>query len=116
MKALVGGAGIAGLTLAWWLERDGWQVELVERAAGPRDEGYMIDFAGSGYDVAERMGMLGHLRDIQTSNTVVRYVDPEGHRRGWFDYDGVFSMHWGDFPPNVIFRRQLAAWFAAEAS
>lgn len=91
MKAIICGAGIAGLTLAWWLERDGWQVMLVERAAGPRDEGYMIDFAGSGYDVAERMGMLGQLRDIQTSNTVVRYVDPEGRRRGWFDYDGFVA-------------------------
>jgi 2-polyprenyl-6-methoxyphenol hydroxylase-like FAD-dependent oxidoreductase len=87
VKALICGAGIAGLTLAWWLERDGWQITLLERAPGPRDEGYMIDFVGSGYDVAARMGMLARLRDIQTHNTVVRYVDPTGHGRGRFDYD-----------------------------
>ncbi len=88
MRAVICGAGIAGLTLAWWLERDGWQVLLVEHAAGPRDAGYMIDFVGSGYDVAERMGMLPRLRDIQTVNTVLRYLDPAGRGRGWFDYDG----------------------------
>ncbi len=89
MRAVVCGAGIAGLTLAWWLERDGWEVVLVERAAGPRDEGYMIDFFGSGYDVADRMGLLPRLRDIQTSITRVCYVDPAGRGRGWFDYAAV---------------------------
>jgi 2-polyprenyl-6-methoxyphenol hydroxylase-like FAD-dependent oxidoreductase len=88
VRAVICGAGIAGLTLAWWLERDGWQVLLVEHAAGPRDAGYMIDFVGSGYDVAERMELLPRLRDIQTVNTVVRYVDPAGRGRGWLNYDG----------------------------
>lgn len=55
MKAIIYGAG---LTLAWWLERDGWQVLLVEQAPAPREAGYMIDFVGSGYDVADLMGLL----------------------------------------------------------
>lgn len=87
VKAIICGAGIAGLTLAWWLERDGWEVLLVERASGPRDEGYMIDFVGSGYDVAELMGLLPQLADIHTRNAVVRYVDPDGTGRGRIDYD-----------------------------
>lgn len=37
MKALIRGAGIAGLTLAWHLERSGWEVELVEHAPAFRD-------------------------------------------------------------------------------
>jgi hypothetical protein len=61
----------------------GWEVLLVECATGPRDEGFMIDFVGSGYDVAERMCLLPRLRAIQTTNTVVRYVDPAGRGRGW---------------------------------
>ena len=32
-----------------------------------------------------------------------------------WDYDSIWSMSWDDFPINVAFRRQLAAWFAAEA-
>ena len=88
MRAIICGAGIAGLTLAWWLERDGWEVELVEKAPARRDAGYMIDFAGSGYDVAERMGLLPRLRAIQTSITRVHYLDRRGRGRGWFDYQG----------------------------
>lgn len=86
MKAVICGGGIAGLTLAWWLERDGWRVTLVECAPGVRDEGYMIDFFGSGYDVAERMGILPRLRDIQTTNRSVAYLDTAGRRRSGFDY------------------------------
>lgn len=104
MRAVICGAGIAGLTLAWWLRRDGWQVRLVEHADGPRAQGYLIDFFGPGYDVAERMGLLPRLRQIQTRTTVVRYVDPAGRDRGWFDYadlaavaDGrVFTFMRGD--------------------
>ena len=87
MRAMICGAGIAGLTLAWWLERDGWEVSLVERASGPRDEGYMIDFVGSGYDVAELMGLLPRLADIHTRNAVVRYVGPDGAGLGRIEYD-----------------------------
>jgi hypothetical protein len=34
---------------------------------------------------------------------------------GYWDYDSLWSMSWDDLPPNVAFRRQLAAWFAAQA-
>ena len=34
---------------------------------------------------------------------------------GMWDYDSLWSMSWDDFPPNVNFRRQIAAWFASEA-
>lgn len=35
--------------------------------------------------------------------------------QGAWDYDNLFSMSWDDFPPNVNFRRRLAAWYASEA-
>ena len=65
MKVLICGAGIAGLTLAWWLSRDGHHVLVVEKAPEPRAEGYMLDFFGSGWDVADRMGLLAKLEDIR---------------------------------------------------
>jgi glycine/D-amino acid oxidase-like deaminating enzyme len=49
VRALICGAGIAGLTLARLLDAMGWQMDLVERAAGLRDEGYLIDFFGPGF-------------------------------------------------------------------
>jgi 2-polyprenyl-6-methoxyphenol hydroxylase-like FAD-dependent oxidoreductase len=57
-NVLISGAGIAGPTLAYWLLRDGFTPTIVERAPTLRTDGYMIDFWGVGYDVAERMGIL----------------------------------------------------------
>jgi D-amino-acid dehydrogenase len=38
MKAIVVGAGLTGVTTAWYLARAGWTVEVVERAAEPAAE------------------------------------------------------------------------------
>lgn len=59
MRVLISGAGIAGLTLAHWLQRYGFEPVLVERMPeGAPSQGYLIDFWGPGYTVAERMGLL----------------------------------------------------------
>ncbi|MDT0164117.1 FAD-dependent oxidoreductase [Actinotalea sp. AC32] len=85
-RAVVCGAGIAGLTTAWWLRRAGWDVVVVERAPRPRSAGYMIDFFGPGFAVADRMGLVPALRERAASITEVQYLDPAGHRRGSADY------------------------------
>ncbi|HEY1016498.1 MAG TPA: FAD-dependent monooxygenase [Herpetosiphonaceae bacterium] len=78
MKAVICGAGIAGLTLGWWLERAGWETLIVERAPGPRSAGYMIDFFGSGYDAMELMGLLPALESIHQPIPEVAYVNEAG--------------------------------------
>lgn len=61
MRILIVGAGIAGPTLAYWLHRAGHQVTLVESAPQLRTGGYLVDFWGAGFDVAERMGIVPRL-------------------------------------------------------
>lgn len=92
MRALICGAGIAGLTLAWWLRRDGWSVTVVEKASAPRGGGYMMDFFGSGYDVAERMGLLPELARVHTRITELAYVDVAGRRTGGVRYEALSRM------------------------
>src|SRR5262249_17524318 len=58
---LISGAGIAGPTLAFWLGQAGFRPTLVERAPALRDGGYVIDFWGLGFDIAERMGLAAEL-------------------------------------------------------
>src|SRR5215472_2999601 len=57
LRILISGAGIAGPTLAYWLHRYGLEPTMVERWPQPRRGGYIIDFWGVGFDVAERMGL-----------------------------------------------------------
>jgi 2-polyprenyl-6-methoxyphenol hydroxylase-like FAD-dependent oxidoreductase len=75
------GAGIAGLTLAWCLERLGLQAWVVERAPHLRDEGYMIDFFGSGYDAAERLDLLPALASIHYPIDRFVFVNAAGRER-----------------------------------
>jgi 2-polyprenyl-6-methoxyphenol hydroxylase-like FAD-dependent oxidoreductase len=62
-KVLVCGASIAGPALAWWLERYGFDVTVVERAGTIRSGGYAIDIRGTAVDVCERMGLMPALRE-----------------------------------------------------
>ena len=86
---LISGAGIAGPTLAYWLKAAGLVPTLVEQAPALRSGGYVIDFWGLGYDIAERMGVAGaadrtgyHVREL-------RIVDARGERVTGFG-TGVF--------------------------
>jgi 2-polyprenyl-6-methoxyphenol hydroxylase-like FAD-dependent oxidoreductase len=84
MKVLISGTGIAGPCLAYWLRRYGFEPTLVERAPQLRTGGYIIDFWGAGFDVAERMGLAPHI--LQTGYQVreLRQVDRRGRRVSGF--------------------------------
>src|SRR5436190_12558732 len=57
MKVLISGAGIAGLTVAYWLRHYGFTPTIVERAASLVTGGYKIDVRGSALQVLTRMGI-----------------------------------------------------------
>jgi len=86
-KVLISGIGIAGPTLAYWLGRSGFEVTLVEAAPHLRTRGYVIDFWGTGYDVAERMGLVPALERAGYKVKELRLVNSEGKRVGGFDVD-----------------------------
>jgi 2-polyprenyl-6-methoxyphenol hydroxylase-like FAD-dependent oxidoreductase len=74
-KILVSGAGIAGPALAYWLLRRGFTPVLIERAPRFRTGGYILDFWGAGFGVAEGMGLVPALRDSGYVIDSLRYVD-----------------------------------------
>jgi 2-polyprenyl-6-methoxyphenol hydroxylase-like FAD-dependent oxidoreductase len=78
MKIAISGAGVAGPTLAYWLLRHGHSPTLIEAAPGLRGGGYMIDFWGVGYDVAERMEIAPAIRAAGYDMQDVRFVDGRG--------------------------------------
>lgn len=80
MNVLVVGSGIAGPTLAYWLLHTGHRPTLVERAPEPRRGGYLVDFWGAGFDVAERMGIVPQLERSGYRLTEARAVGRDGRR------------------------------------
>ncbi|WHT16545.1 FAD-dependent monooxygenase [Crossiella sp. CA-258035] len=86
MRVVVCGAGIAGLALANQLARLGAEVVLLERASGPRTQGYMIDFFGAGYDAVERMGLLPAIEQVAYLVEEAALFDERGRRRAGVQY------------------------------
>ena len=87
---LISGVGIAGPTLAYWLKAAGFQPTLLERASALRSGGYVIDFWGLGYTIAERMGLIPEINRDGYYAQEFRIVDEAGHRLAGFGTD-VFS-------------------------
>ncbi|KAA2254520.1 FAD-dependent oxidoreductase [Solihabitans fulvus] len=76
---LVSGASVGGPALAFWLDRHGFDVTVVERAPGPRPGGQAIDVRGPALEVVERMGLLEQLRGLSTGMRGMTMVDAEGN-------------------------------------
>ncbi len=92
MRIIVNGAGIAGPTLAYWLRKAGHEVVLVEAAPRLRTGGYVIDFWGVGYDVAEKMGLLPGLHNLGYQVREVRFVDRRGRKCGGIPVHAVSRL------------------------
>uniref|UniRef100_UPI001F233207 FAD-dependent monooxygenase n=1 Tax=Streptomyces shenzhenensis TaxID=943815 RepID=UPI001F233207 len=88
MRAVICGAGIAGLALAGRLHNMlGWEVVVLEKASGPRPEGHLVDFFGPGYDAAEAMGMLPWLEELRYPVSEAAFLDDHGEPRARLRYD-----------------------------
>lgn len=75
---LISGAGIAGPTLAYWLLRGGFAPTLIEKAPSLRTGGYMLDFWGLGFQVAQQMGLIPRLKRDGYSVKEARLVNSRG--------------------------------------
>jgi len=80
-SVLISGAGIAGPTLAYWLVHRGFEVTIVERAPAFREGGYLVDFWGVGFDVADRMGLIPRLREVGYRMDRLRFLNERGETR-----------------------------------
>jgi len=107
MRVLISGAGIAGPTLAYWLFHYGHEPTLIERAPALRTGGYIVDFWGVGFDVAERMDLLPQIRQEGYMVREVRVVDNDGNVVSGFPVESVSRIAAGRYVS--IPRGELAA-------
>jgi 2-polyprenyl-6-methoxyphenol hydroxylase-like FAD-dependent oxidoreductase len=77
-EVLVSGASIAGPALAFWLNRYGYAVTVVEKAGTLRAGGYPIDVRGTALEVVRRMGILPRLRDAHIDLRRLTFLDGDG--------------------------------------
>ena len=89
MKAIISGAGIAGLSTAIALGRIGWDVTLLEKAPSLRVGGYMLDFFGPGYEAAEDLGVIGALKAHARGVGKVDFVNGTGRIGSQMSYEQI---------------------------
>lgn len=107
MRILISGAGIAGPTFAYWLARYGFTPTIVEEAPQLRTGGYIVDFWGLGFDVADRMALLPEIRRKGYLVQEVRVVNRAGKKIAGFPADAFSRVTQGRFVS--LSRSQLAA-------
>ena len=74
-NVLISGASIAGLSTACWLIKYGFKITIIERARHIRPGGQAVDVRGPALEVAERMGILGDIRQNSTKLKGMSIVD-----------------------------------------
>ncbi|MGA7792750.1 MAG: FAD-binding domain [Candidatus Acidiferrales bacterium] len=94
---MISGAGIAGPTLAYWLAHYGMQPTLIESAPRLRTGGYVIDFWGAGFDIADRMGALPEIMRNGYMMREVRAVNQNGKRLAGFPAEAFARMTQGRY-------------------
>jgi 2-polyprenyl-6-methoxyphenol hydroxylase-like FAD-dependent oxidoreductase len=91
-KILVTGASIAGPTLAYWLNKYGFKVTVLERAAELRLGGQNIDVKGPALEIARKMGLEEAIRKANTTEIGLRFVNTKNQTLAEFSKESALSM------------------------
>ncbi|PXX58059.1 2-polyprenyl-6-methoxyphenol hydroxylase-like FAD-dependent oxidoreductase [Nocardia tenerifensis] len=80
MRVLISGASIAGPVLAYWLDRYGFEVCVVERTPAPRKTGggHAVDLFGPAMRIVDRMGVAEQIRMRATGTDALVVHRPSG--------------------------------------
>jgi 2-polyprenyl-6-methoxyphenol hydroxylase-like FAD-dependent oxidoreductase len=105
-RILVSGAGVAGPALVYWLQRYGFQVTLVERAASLRPGGHAIDVRGVAVEVLKNMGLYDASCKRRTHLGGASVLDADGNEV-WRSEERSFSGGRFDSGDIELFRDDL---------
>lgn len=89
---LISGASISGPTLAYWLNKYGFKVTVVERSSQLRLGGQNIDIKGPARQIVKKMGIEDKIRQANTTESGLRYVDEKDETIAEFPKDDSLSM------------------------
>ena len=78
LNVLVSGASFAGLTAAFWMNRLGYKVTVVEIAKGLRMGGSPVDIKERTVDIVQRMGLLERIQASSLKPKTIDFVDVNG--------------------------------------
>lgn len=107
MRVAISGAGVAGPAFAYWMRRGGHDVTMIESAPAFRTGGYVIDFWGLGYRVAEKMGVDEAIRAKGYQVQSLRAVGEHGRTKARLGVGSIRRATGGKY--TSVARGDLAA-------
>ena len=75
---LVCGASFAGLSIAYWMNRLGYRVTVVELANGLRKGGTPVDIRDGTVDIVKRMGLFDAIRSRSLPSRITEFKNAQG--------------------------------------
>ena len=77
-RVLVSGASFAGLSTAYWMNRLGYAVTVVEVGKTLKRGGTPVNIEGDTVNIMQRMGLLEHIQSSSLPARPVEFVDSQG--------------------------------------
>ena len=77
-NVLISGGGVAGLALAYWLEKEGFHSTVVERSPALRQGGQAVDIRGVALDVVKAMDLHDDIYALRTRLRGMSVLDADG--------------------------------------
>lgn len=90
LNVLISGSGIAGPCFAYWLNRllPSSKITIVERSPEPRLGGQAVDLRSSCLPIVKKMGLLGKVKEHNTTEVGMQFVYRNGKTRATFEATG----------------------------
>jgi len=79
---LISGASIAGLSTAYWMNRLGYQVTVVEIAKAPRTAGAAVDLRGDAVEITKHMGIFDELKANRLNVEMISFKNADDTTAG----------------------------------
>ena len=79
LNVLIAGASFAGLTTAFWMNRLGYKVTVVEISKGLKMGGSPVDIKESTVDIVRRMGLLERIKANRLKAKAIDFLDANGN-------------------------------------
>lgn len=92
LKVLVSGVSIADPTIAYWLNRYGFDVTVIERSPELRLGGQNIDVKGPAKQVISLMGLEDEVSKANTTEKGIQFVNDDNDTLAAFPKDEALSM------------------------
>ena len=78
LSVLIAGASFAGLTAAFWMNRLGYQVTVIEIGKDLKKGGSPVDIKEGTVDIMRRMGLLEQIKAVRLNAKAIDFLDVDG--------------------------------------